>query len=50
MAEVMDWRSLESFAFGDGPRMANELLGFVLAGAKTATCWSVADGQQTQVG
>ena len=49
-AAVEDWRSLESFAFGDGPKMADELLGFVLAGAKTATCWSVRDGQQTEVG
>ena len=49
-AGVQDWRSLESFAFGDSPRMADELLGYVLAGAKTATCWSVRDGQQTQVG
>ena len=45
-----DWRSLESFAFGDSPAMADRLLAFVLAGAKTATCWSVRDGQQTQVG
>ena len=49
-APVQDWRSLESFAFGDGPRMADELLGYVLAGAKTATCWSVRDGQLTEVG
>ena len=46
----IDWRSLERFAFGDSPAMADRLLGFVLAGAKTATCWSVADGQQTHVG
>ena len=45
-----DWRSLESFAFGDSPAMADRLLGFVLAGAKTATCWSARDGQQTHVG
>lgn len=50
MAETQDWTSLESFAFGDSPAMADALLGFVLAGAKTATCWSVADGQQTEVG
>jgi uncharacterized protein YhfF len=50
MARIADWRSLESFAFGDGPQMADALLGFVLAGAKTATCWSIADGQQTEVG
>ena len=51
MAQAMsDWRSLESFAFGDGPQMADDLLAFVMAGAKTATCWSVADGPQTHVG
>jgi len=50
MAETLDWASLESFAFGDSPAMADALLGFVLAGAKTATCWSVRDGQITQVG
>ena len=50
MAGDLDWRSLESFAFGDGPEMADKLLDFVLAGAKTATCWSVAEGQQTEVG
>jgi uncharacterized protein YhfF len=45
-----DWRTLESFAFGDSPAMADRLLEFVLTGAKTATCWSVRDGQQTEVG
>ena len=49
-ALAQDWRSLESFAFGDSPAMADELLGYVLAGAKTATCWSVRDGQITEVG
>ena len=50
MSETQDWRSLESFSFGDSADMADRLLGFVLAGAKTATCWSVRDGQQTEVG
>jgi len=50
MTAASDWRSLESFAFGDSPEMADQLLGFVLAGGKTATCWSVRDGQQTEVG
>ena len=50
MGEDIDWRTLESFSFGDSPAMADELLGYVLAGAKTATCWSVRDGQQTEVG
>ncbi len=45
-----DWRTLESFSFGDSPEMADRLLGFVLAGAKTATCWSVRDGQITEGG
>lgn len=44
------WEELESFSFGDNPAMADRLLGFVLAGSKRATCWSVADGQQTHVG
>jgi len=35
---------LESFTFGDGPKLADELLGLVIAGRKTATCWSVASG------
>ena len=50
MLKGQDWRSLESFSFGDSPEMADRLLGFVLAGAKTATCWSVLEGQQTEVG
>ncbi|HEX6842916.1 MAG TPA: ASCH domain-containing protein [Stellaceae bacterium] len=45
-----DWRSLESFAFGDNPQMADELGGLVLAGKKTATCWPVSEGQLTHVG
>ena len=32
------YRNLRSFAFGDGPRLADELLKLVLAGVKTATC------------
>ncbi|MFL5298674.1 MAG: ASCH domain-containing protein [Phenylobacterium sp.] len=44
------WLSLESFTFGDSPQMADQLLAYVLAGAKTATCWSIRDGQQTHVG
>ena len=45
-----NWRELESFAFGDSAEMADQLLGFVLAGDKTATCWSIRDGQQTEPG
>ena len=32
------YRSLHSFAFGDSPRLADELLDLVLKGVKTATC------------
>ena len=32
------YRSLRSFAFGDSPRLADELLELVLKGVKTATC------------
>ena len=32
------YRALRSFAFGDGPALADELLELVLAGVKTATC------------
>lgn len=45
-----DWRTLETFAFGDSPAMADQLLGFVLSGAKTATCWAARDGELTHVG
>ena len=55
------YRSLRSFAFGDGPELADELLGLVLKGVKTATCstedepntstpgecWIVLDGRGT---
>lgn len=44
------WEGLETFSFGDSPGMADRLLGFVLTGSKRATCWSIADGQQTHVG
>lgn len=45
-----DWRSLESSTFGDSPEMADHLLDCVINGTKRATCWSVADGQQTEIG
>jgi uncharacterized protein YhfF len=32
------YRGLRSFAFGDGPQLADELLGLVIRGLKTATC------------
>ena len=39
-----DWKTLESFSFGDGPELANALLALVLEGRKTATCWDAAEG------
>jgi uncharacterized protein YhfF len=32
------YRGLRSFAFGDGPKLADELLDLVVRGIKTATC------------
>ena len=32
------YRGLRSFAFGDGPELADELLDLVIKGVKTATC------------
>jgi uncharacterized protein YhfF len=32
------YQGLRSFAFGDGPRLADELLDLVIKGVKTATC------------
>lgn len=45
-----NWESLQRFTFGDNPSLADELLHLVLQGIKTATCWSVEDGQLTEVG
>lgn len=50
MFEPMAWRNLESFSFGDSPALADELAALVLAGAKTATCWSASGGASTEVG
>jgi uncharacterized protein YhfF len=44
MAGGIDVAALDSFAFGDSPAMADELLGLVLEGRKTATCWAAAHG------
>ena len=55
------YRDLRSFAFGDGPELADELLELVIGGVKTATCstedepiistpgerWIVLDGRGT---
>jgi uncharacterized protein YhfF len=48
--EIKTWPGLETFSFGDSSRMADELGALVVAGTKTATCWSVSQGQQTEVG
>src|ERR1700733_3942030 len=40
----MKWQDLETFAFGDGPDLANGLLALVLSGAKRATCWAECQG------
>ena len=37
---------LQSFAFGDGPALADELLALVLAGKKTATTWAASEGDK----
>ncbi|MFA1624568.1 ASCH domain-containing protein [Rhizobium mongolense] len=44
------WETLDRFAFGDQPVLADRLLDLVLRGLKTATCWPVEEGQQTEVG
>jgi uncharacterized protein YhfF len=42
---------LPSFAFGSSPEMADRLAALVIAGRKTGTCWSAADGDKgVQVG
>jgi uncharacterized protein YhfF len=46
----LDWRTLETFSFGDSPRLADELARLVLAGKKTATCWAATQGLLTQIG
>jgi uncharacterized protein YhfF len=40
----MQWHHLETFSFGDGPDLANELLELVLSGTKRATCWAESQG------
>lgn len=40
------WGELDQFPFGDGPELADELLALILAGKKTATCWSAAEGDK----
>jgi uncharacterized protein YhfF len=47
---AQDWCALETFSFGDNPKLAEELAQLVLAGKKTATCWAASEGLLTQVG
>ena len=46
----MSWRELETFSFGDGPELADELAALVLAGRKRATCWAASQGLLTELG
>jgi uncharacterized protein YhfF len=46
----MKWRDLETFSFGDNPKLADELSALVLDGRKCATCWAASDGKSTAVG
>lgn len=46
----MDWTRLETFSFGDSPKLADELAALVVAGSKRATCWSINDGELTHIG
>jgi uncharacterized protein YhfF len=50
MSDQDDWTKLETFSFGDGPELAEELAQLVVAGLKTATCWAVSQGELTQLG
>jgi uncharacterized protein YhfF len=43
-SESAGWPTLPRFPFGDGPDLADELLGLILGGKKRATCWSAAEG------
>ena len=38
------WNGLDAHMFGDGPKLADELLHLILEGKKTATCWDAAEG------
>ncbi|MBO9708688.1 MAG: ASCH domain-containing protein [Caulobacter sp.] len=50
MSHDIDLSALERFSFGDGEGLADELLDLVLAGRKTATCWSWNEVCETHVG
>ena len=44
------YRGLPSFAFGDSPTLADELLALVIAGLKTATCMTPDDPNLSRPG
>ena len=44
------WKQLETFSFGDGPELADELADLVLRGLKRATCWAATLGPLSHVG
>jgi uncharacterized protein YhfF len=46
----MEWQALETFSFGDTPKLADELAELVVAGVKRATCWPVSEGELTHIG
>jgi uncharacterized protein YhfF len=46
----VSWETLDRFTFGDQSELADELLDLVLRRLKTATCWPIEEGQQTEVG
>ncbi len=50
MSAPARWTTLESFAFGNSPAMADALGALVIAGTKTTTCWAEVDGEITQAG
>ncbi len=43
-------RSLESLAFGDSPKLADEVAALVLAGSKRAICRAASDRPITEIG
>ena len=46
---VTVWQTLARFPFGDGPKLADELLDLILIGKKRATCWSATEGAKGTV-
>lgn len=44
------WRELQTFSFGDSPKLADELAALVVTGTKTATCCPATGDPPTAVG